>query len=90
MGHFKIVETGWPKMDLLFPKHEKTNQKPTILFASTFTKSLSLAHNAEVFDEVKRLIQTQKYDWIFNLHPKMEAHIVQQFKTLAHDFQYPF
>jgi glycosyltransferase involved in cell wall biosynthesis len=90
LGHFKIVETGWPKMDLLFPKHEKTNQKPTILFASTFTKSLSLAHNAEVFDEVKRLIQTQKYDWIFNLHPKMEAHIVQQFKTLAHDFQYPF
>jgi glycosyltransferase involved in cell wall biosynthesis len=90
LGHFKVVETGWPKMDLLFPTVKNKNSKPTVLFASTFTKSLSLAHQHDVFIELKRIIETQKYHWIFNLHPKMDEQIVLKFKDLAKKYQFPF
>ena len=90
MGHFKVTETGWPKMDWLFPVEKTANPKPVILLASTFTESLSLAHFNGVFEEITRLVETQKYDWIFTLHPKMDESIVLKFKALAEKYQYPF
>ena len=83
--HFKVVETGWTKMDLLFPIAQKQNKKPIILFASTFTKSLSIAHNESVFIVLEKLIKSYKYDWIITLHPKMDIEIVTKFKKLAAD-----
>ena len=35
-GHFKVVQTGWPKVDILFPSEEKKAANPTIFLASTF------------------------------------------------------
>uniref|UniRef100_UPI004049DAE9 UDP-N-acetylglucosamine 2-epimerase n=1 Tax=Flavobacterium sp. TaxID=239 RepID=UPI004049DAE9 len=82
-GFFKVVETGWSKVDVLFPKTEsKKDSKPTLFLASTFTTSLSLAHNNEVYNVIKKLIENNEWNWIINLHPKMDAEIVQKFKQL--------
>jgi CDP-glycerol glycerophosphotransferase (TagB/SpsB family) len=82
--HFKVVETGWSKVDVLFPISEnKTQEKPTVFFASTFTERLSLAHNNEVFNEVEQCIKAENWNWIINLHPKMNENIVQKFKNLS-------
>lgn len=79
--HFKVVETGWSKVDILFPVEEKTAEhKPTIFIASTFTERLSLAHNTEVFNKLLTLIKTENWNWIVNLHPKMNPEIVKKFQ----------
>lgn len=88
--HFKVIETGWSKMDSLFPLVKNKNKKPVILFASTFTKSLSVAHNKSVFTTINELIKNKKYDWIFTMHPKMDSGIVTKFKKIAADNAIPF
>jgi CDP-glycerol glycerophosphotransferase (TagB/SpsB family) len=81
--HFKVVETGWSKVDILFPVEEKkSNHKPTLFVASTFTERLSLAHNSTVFKEILWLIENEDWNWIINLHPKMNAAIVNKFQQL--------
>ena len=80
--HFKVVETGWPKVDVLFPKEQNKNNKPVIFLASTFTERLSLAHDSELFQEIVRLIENEDWNWIINLHPKMDEVIVTKFKQL--------
>jgi len=88
--HFEVIETGWSKMDYLFPTTPKHNNKPIILFASTFTKQLSIAHNSIVFGVLENLIQSEKYSWIITLHPKMDDSIVSKFKKLAKDNELSF
>ena len=81
--HFKVVETGWSKVDTLFPITEnKEKTKPTIFIASTFTERLSLAHNPLVFGELVKLIESEDWNWIINLHPKMNTEIVNKFQQL--------
>jgi len=81
--HFKVIETGWSKVDVLFiDKKEITKKKPVVFVASTFTEQLSLAHNNTVFKEIKRLIKSKDWKWIINLHPKMNPQIVEKFKDL--------
>lgn len=82
LKHFKVVQTGWSKLDPLFPVQNIINEKPVIFIASTFTKSMSLAHNMEVFEEIKRLIRLNKWDWLITLHPKMDKKVVERFKSL--------
>lgn len=81
--HFNVIQTGWPKMDTLFPMTHTSNEKPVILFASTFTKSLSSAHNNKVFSVLEKIIKSKKYDWIITLHPKIDENIKVKFKSLA-------
>lgn len=82
-GHFEVVETGWSKVDPLFPL-DKTiqNDKPVVLVSSTFTARLSLAHSEAVFDEIKKLSSTGKCQWMVVLHPKMDENIVRKFKRI--------
>ncbi|MCF6181132.1 UDP-N-acetylglucosamine 2-epimerase [Lutibacter sp.] len=81
--YFKVVETGWSKVDVLFPVLKKiVTSKPTIFIASTFTERLSLAHNSAVFKELVSLIESEDWNWIVNLHPKMDAKIVNKFQQL--------
>jgi len=82
LGHFEVVETGWPKVDPLFPVKEVKELKPTIIFASTFTKSMSLAHDDEVYEELKRLVKLDKWNWLITLHPKMDKNIVEKYFNL--------
>ena len=87
-GHFRVVETGWPKMDSLFPlpKQKPSNKSKTILIASTFSKRLSLAYKHDVYLEVKRLIETEKFQFLMILHPKIDPVIKQKWQNLSGDF----
>ena len=82
--YFEVVETGWSKVDPLFPIEQKViGERPVILISSTFTTRLSLAKNEAVFTEIKRLIATGKYDFMCVLHPKLEDEVKEKFKTLT-------
>jgi len=84
--YFEVVETGWSKVDPLFPLDvellEEKKEKPTVMISSTFTTRLSLAKNQEVVEEIERLSKLDKYNFISVLHPKMERDIVEKFKKL--------
>lgn len=81
--YFEVVETGWSKVDPLFPIQKNTKKEiPTIMIASTFTERLSLAHNKHVFEEIKKLSTTGIYNFILVLHPKLPETIVTKWKTL--------
>ncbi|MCP4969820.1 MAG: CDP-glycerol glycerophosphotransferase, partial [Arcobacter sp.] len=81
-NYFKVVETGWSKMDPIFPiEIALKNNPPNILIASTFTPRLSLAHNDEVFQEIKRLASLGKYNFSMVLHPKMDPEIISKWKN---------
>ncbi|MDZ7614535.1 MAG: UDP-N-acetylglucosamine 2-epimerase [Flavobacteriaceae bacterium] len=81
--HFEVIETGWPKVDPLFPINKKSNRKvPTIMIASTFTPRLSLAYNEEVFQAIRKISETGKFRIFMVLHPKMPEAIVAKWKSL--------
>jgi len=83
---FEVVETGWSKMDPLFPKIEKQKSaKPVILIASTFTKDYSLALNEEVVQEIERLSKLDKYNFIAVLHPKLGKEVYEKFESLQNE-----
>ncbi|TYA53880.1 CDP-glycerol glycerophosphotransferase [Formosa maritima] len=79
--YFEVIETGWSKVDPLFPI-EKRDQNKTIMIASTFTERLSLAYNDEVFEEIKKLSSNSIFNFIMVLHPKLPAHIVEKWKSI--------
>jgi len=84
---FDVIETGWSKVDPLFPLIEKEkNNPPTLFIASTFTKRLSLAYNDAVFSEIKSLIDLKKYKFIMVLHPKIPNEIVKKWQGLNCDY----
>jgi hypothetical protein len=80
-SYFKVVETGWVKLDSLF-KYKKTEKyiRPQILFASTFTPALSCAEL--IYEQIKRLSQNSKWQWLVTLHPKMSQETVKNYKAL--------
>lgn len=82
--HFEVVETGWSKMDPLFPIESKQkNEKPIVFIASTFSHRLSLALKEEVFQEIKRLSVTGKYEFLMVLHPKLPKEIKTKWQGLS-------
>lgn len=87
LKHFEVVETGWSKMDSLFPleKSSSINEKPVVLISSTFTKKYSLAYNQEVFEEIKRLSTLGKWHFDVVLHPLIDKNIVQKFKDIENE-----
>ena len=84
-GYFRIVETGWPKLDaLLKAQSDKTEySRPQILFGSTFTPRLSGAE--ALYPEIKRLSQSDKWQWLVTLHPKMASETTAKFRALEND-----
>lgn len=84
-GHFEVVETGWSKMDSLFTeevKKEDSDKRPIVLITSTFSRKLSLALREEVFEEIKRLSISGKYDFMAVLHPILPKEVVNKWKSL--------
>lgn len=84
--YFKVIETGWSKVDPLFPLEKSVNTKPTVMISSTFTTKLSLAKNVEVVKEIQRLSRLGKWRFIAVLHPKMEEETVEIFKGMQHEY----
>ncbi len=83
-NHFKVTETGWCALDRLYLEHKNMSEnKPTILLCSTFSKKLSCAHH--LFETVKKLSQLSKWNWLVQFHPKMPVEIVNQYKSIQND-----
>ena len=82
--HFSVVETGWPALDPLFsPNSSSENTRPTVLMCSTFSRNLTCA--PILFDTVRELSQSGKYRWLIQFHPKMDKHIVEQYRSLENE-----
>lgn len=85
-GHFEVVETGWPKMDPLYwerddiPKYDR----PVVLLGSTFTPRMSCA--LPLLETITRLSKTGKWQWLINLHPKMDPEVVAAYKAIQGEF----
>jgi len=86
-GFFHVIETGWPKVDALFEyKTEKTRKascsvnKPVILYAPTFSPSLSSA--LALKQTIKKLSQADNYHWLIKFHPLMDADIVLSYRQM--------
>ena len=95
-GFFRVVQTGWPKLDPLFKANNTqieahqsqqsatvSNNKPTILFASTFSKIATAAPH--VFETIKRLSESGEWNWLVTLHPKMDKDVVAKYKSIESD-----
>ncbi len=82
---FEVIETGWSKMDPLFPLEPTSNQKPVILISSTFTRYYSLALREDVVSEIERLSKTGKYQFMAVLHPKLGKETVDKFRDLENE-----
>ncbi|MEN8187743.1 MAG: CDP-glycerol glycerophosphotransferase family protein [Bacteroidota bacterium] len=89
LNHFEVVETGWSKLDPLFPLEDNKNRKdnkPVVMISSTFTKSYSLALNNEVFEEIKRLSKSGKWYFEVVLHPMLDKGTVEKFKSIQNEY----
>lgn len=83
-GYFRVVETGWPKLDPLFrpgPSPGRAGDgRPVVLYASTFNESLSSTR--ELFETIRRESATGSWSWIVTLHPKISPDIVERYRGL--------
>lgn len=85
-GHFEVIETGWSKVDPLFPLVETApSTPPTVFIATTFTPRLSLALNNDIFKEIKRLSENGSFQFIMVMHPKLPEEIVEKWKSLQNN-----
>jgi CDP-glycerol glycerophosphotransferase (TagB/SpsB family) len=71
-GHFRVVETGWPKVDPLFRMRPKRapGGRPRLLYAPTFSPSLTSA--GALRDPLIELAETGSHDIVVKFHPKMD------------------
>jgi CDP-glycerol glycerophosphotransferase (TagB/SpsB family) len=88
-GHFRVVETGWPKMDPLFRDPEtpspwrsgwNDNGLPLVLYASTFTEYLSSART--LVDTIRQESVRGRWNWLVTMHPKMPDEVVTAYRGL--------
>jgi len=87
--HFKVVETGWPKLDPLFrgdlgasaALRAPASGRDVVLFASTFTPRLSAAPH--LYDAIRAEIASGDRYWLLTLHPKCAPALVERYRSLA-------
>ncbi|WP_339770153.1 UDP-N-acetylglucosamine 2-epimerase [uncultured Paraglaciecola sp.] len=84
--HFKVVETGFCKMDPFFKNSaaaHKTDDRPVVLFSSTFSPRMSQAE--ALLPTIRRLSQDKKWRWLVTFHPKMAQSTVDAYKAAQHE-----
>ena len=87
--YFKVVETGWSKLDPLFlDDHGESaalrapaHGREVVLFASTFTPRLSAAPH--LFDAIRAQVERGDRYWLLTLHPKCAPELFEQYRALA-------
>ena len=83
--YFRVVETGWPKLDTLFSAKKlslpEQKNRPCILYAPTFSPALTSA--VELLPEISKRIALASEYWIFKFHPKMDADLLRPYQKLA-------
>ncbi len=88
-GHFKVVETGWPKLDPLFGPEDglarqwraQAGGRPVAMFASTFTERLSAAPH--LLEAISAQVAAGERFWLLTLHPKCAPELVARYRALA-------
>jgi CDP-glycerol glycerophosphotransferase (TagB/SpsB family) len=87
LGHFSVMETGWPKLDPFLKDIAgplpPVRTPPVILYHSTFSPSWSAAET--LYEEVKRLSRDGRWRWIVSFHPKMSPETVAKYKALQNE-----
>jgi|TARA_R100000501_G_C2626868_1_gene120660 CDP-glycerol glycerophosphotransferase (TagB/SpsB family) len=83
--HFEVIETGWSKVDPLFPIEKNSTKKPVILISSTFSPKYSLTYLEEVINEIKRLSKIGKWQFKVVLHPKLAQDKIEIFKAMQNE-----
>ena len=89
---FDVVETGWPKLDIfandknLYAQEKegllkKHNAKKVILYAPTFSPSLTSAPH--LVEEIKELATNKEYLIIFKFHDLMANEQIETYKKIA-------
>lgn len=84
-GFFRVIETGWPKLDPMFTSSAETiiNKKPVILYTSTFSRRLTSAPH--LLEAIREISKNGKYQWRITFHPKMDKSIVNAYKNIQHE-----
>jgi len=83
--YFEVLETGWSKVDSLFPLIAKKPDKPVILISSTFSPKYSLTFNDLLVAEIDRISKLGKWEFKVILHPKLVEEKIQKFKDLQNE-----
>tara|TARA_R100000935_G_scaffold1421_2_gene4411 strand:+ start:139 stop:1209 length:1071 start_codon:yes stop_codon:yes gene_type:complete len=83
--HFDVIETGWSKVDPLFPIETNPSEKPVILISSTFSPKYSLTYNDMVVEEISRLSLLGKWKFKVVLHPKLAQEKIDRFKAMQNE-----
>ncbi|PAJ75638.1 CDP-glycerol--glycerophosphate glycerophosphotransferase [Pseudoalteromonas sp. NBT06-2] len=82
--HFEVIETGWPKLDPYVKNYQKVNNsKPVLLYAPTFSPSLTSA--LDLIEEIKQLALTNDYLIKVKFHPKMKQGWIKLYSEFKHD-----
>ncbi len=87
--HFRVAETGWPKLDPLFRPDAATIAglrapaagRRVLAFGSTFTERLSCA--PLLFDWLAAEIARGEHFWLLTLHPKCPRELTERYRALA-------
>ena len=80
-GYFHVEETGWPKLDPLFPLEKIENsKKKAIFFASTFSPKYTKAKI--LYPLLYKMMKKYDFDWYLTLHPKMDLETVELYKSI--------
>jgi CDP-glycerol glycerophosphotransferase (TagB/SpsB family) len=84
-GYFRVCETGWLKLDAILNcvRSKTSNDRPRILYASTFTPRLSSAE--ALHQEIERLAQSSCWQWLVTLHPKIDPQTMIKYQALQND-----
>ncbi len=84
-GDFRVVETGWTKLDPFFIANTEpvANKKPVVLYSSTFTKKLTSA--PYLLKTIEEISKSGQYQWLVTLHPKMSQSIVDGYKSIQNE-----
>jgi len=93
--NFDVIETGWPKLDILFQNHteykkckndllEKSGKQKLILYAPTFSPSLTSA--SKLKDEIFKLAQTENCLILIKFHDLMNKAVINEYKETTKDY----
>lgn len=86
-GYFEVLETGWPMLDPLYtpvvdnPFADAQDERPTILFCSTFSRRYSCAET--LYEEIRKLKADGRFRWLVQFHPKMAFETVEKYRELS-------
>jgi CDP-glycerol glycerophosphotransferase (TagB/SpsB family) len=89
LGHFSVRETGWPKFDPYMRQYggaepAPVRERPVVLYHSTFSPSWSAAN--KLYDTIRTLASSGRWQWLVALHPKTAPQTVARYRELESEY----